>query len=406
MCTIAIRADRRGAEVRRDARARHRRDGSVRGPDYAATEDGTKEVWVAVADDELLSSWIDAYFAMRKTAKSSPATIDAYRRDLAGVSTLVAAQEGCPVTDLTLKHIDDRQMMRSAFGDFADGSDIGRERSSASVLRALSTWATFFDFLVAEGAVEGNPMAAIPRPKRERRVPKAFDEDAVGRVLDAVLVPAPNARQPWPVRDFAVIATLLLCGIRSSEARILTLGDLRGESGERRFVVRGKGGDERSIPIEPPLEAILVDYLNDRAQRFPGSLRRRSTADPIWKRYPADAALFVRYDGAPLTRGALQWLVESVYRRAGVNAERASGALTHALRHTFATRLVDQGATIVEVAELMGHRSVQTTQVYLSASAAATRAAAASNPTYAMVAARTAAAAADAVPARPGAAAS
>lgn len=331
-----------------------------------------------------VNGWIDAYFAARKTAKSSPHTIAAYRRDLATVVKLAASHAACDPAELTLTTLENRQILRDAFGDFADGADIGRGRSNASVLRALSTWTTFFDFLVAEGAVDGNPMAAIPRPKRARRVPKAFDEDAVRRLLETLATPAPGARKPWPRRDFAIITTLLLAGIRSAETRDLTIGDLLGEPGERRLRIRGKGDADRIVPIEAPLETILSNYLEERAARFPEGLRRRQSGS-VWARFPARAALFVGHDGQPLTRGALQWLVESAYRRAGINAERAAGALTHALRHTFATRLVDQGATIVEVAELLGHRSMQTTQIYLSASAAATRAAAASNPTYALL---------------------
>ncbi len=150
----------------------------------------------------------------------------------------------------------------------------------------------------------------------------------------------------------------------------LTIQSGDGTQGVRVIGVRGKGNEERTVPLEPEVEAILTEYLESRLRRFPGRLSVR-------------APLFVANSGKPLAKGGLQYLIEQLYREAGIRSSVPAGALVHALRHTFATSLARNGATGVELQRLLGHESLATTQRYVDATAREVRAAARSNEAYA-----------------------
>ena len=255
--------------------------------------------------------------------------------------------------------------VRDAFGDFASS------HAKTSISRCWSAWNQFFTFLVGEGVLPGNPMAAVPRPRRVRSAPKPLQgEDTPETLLRSAALPRPRARNPWPERDLAVLATLLLSGLRSAELLTLHIGSVTGAAGERRIHVVGKGGKARSVPIEDPLDDVISKYLASRRTRFPA------------KRIASNSPLFVDGRGEPLQRGGLQYLVEMALRAAGVGDRRSPGALVHALRHTYATRLADDGATASEIMVLLGHASLTTSQAYIDATAAEQRRSAAANRTY------------------------
>ena len=215
-------------------------------------------------------------------------------------------------------------------------------------------------------------MGTVDRPKPPHRSPKPLrGTDTPERLLASAVGPADRTRRrrPWPERDFAVVATLLCAGLRSSELLDLTVGCLDGREGERYLKVRGKGGKERSIPVEPELDEVLTLYLHSRRDRFAGRAPHRG--DP----------LFVGHDGTAMGRGALQYLVGRSYREAGVASRVPQGALVHALRHTFATRLAEDGASAVEIMRLLGHASLTTSQNYIDATAREQRAAVRANRT-------------------------
>jgi site-specific recombinase XerD len=131
--------------------------------------------------------------------------------------------------------------------------------------------------------------------------------------------------------------------------------------------VAGKGGRPRSVPVEPELDAVLVRYLDSRRVRF--------------GRFAAASPLLVDRAGAPLRRGGLQYLVQSCYRRAGITDRVPRGAQLHALRHTFATRLAEDGANASEIMRLLGHASLATSQNYIEVTSAQQRAAVRANRT-------------------------
>ncbi|TQN31714.1 integrase/recombinase XerD [Haloactinospora alba] len=306
---------------------------------------------------------IERYLVVRSAEKPSSHTLAAYRRDLTGVLGCVAQGRGCERAELWLEDLTGG-VLRQAFADFAS------ERAASSVVRAWSTWNGFFGFLVAEGIVGGNPMSAVRRPRLQPAEPKPLlGEDTPEQLLEALAAGCRKARDPWPERDIAVLALALLTGLRSAEMLALRVDSLGGRPGERRVRALGKGGRVRSLPIEPPLEELIETYLRSRETRF--GVQVRGT-DP----------LLVDNRGEGLRRGGLQYLVRQCYKHAGVHDRVARGTLVHALRHTFATRLAEDGASVTEIMRLLGHTSVASSQSYIDVTASAQREAARSNRTY------------------------
>ncbi|WP_369054607.1 tyrosine-type recombinase/integrase [Kineococcus terrestris] len=313
-----------------------------------------------------LADAVAAYEVARLPRKDSPHTLAARRRDVAAIAQRLALAAACSPADLVLGHLSVRAV-RAAFADFAV------DHARSSIARCWSTWNGLCDFLVAEELLAGNPMAGVHRPRPASTNPKPLRGEGTPEVLLAAVATGPStARDPWPERDLAVVATLLVTGVRSAELLGLRVGDLVGARGEQRLHVRGKGERERSVPVETALTDVVDVYLRTRAQRLP---RPRAL--------PADAPLFVDARGRALTRDQLQYLVRRAYRHAGVHDRVARGALVHALRHTFATRVVAAGGSAVEVMRLLGHRSLVTSQQYLDATAHELRTAAAGNASYA-----------------------
>ncbi|MFY1692252.1 tyrosine-type recombinase/integrase [Plantactinospora sp. WMMB782] len=316
-------------------------------------------------EDFLLLPLVEQFLISRATRKPSPHTLAAYRRDLLAVARLVAdglatplPLPALPVSALTARSL------RAAFARFA------APRAAASIYRAWSTWNGFFDFLVAEQVVGGNPMPAVDKPRVPPAPPKPLrGERTPEQLLDGVARPDRRQRDPWPERDLAVLALALCAGLRLAELLALRTGSLVGRDGERRIEVTGKGSRFRLIPVEPELDRVVVDYLESRRRRFGAR-----TVGP-------ESVLLVDRQGAPLRRGGLQYLVESCYRRAGITDRVPPGARLHALRHTFATRLAEDGASAPEIMRLLGHASLATSQSYIEVTAEQERAAVRANRT-------------------------
>jgi site-specific recombinase XerD len=205
------------------------------------------------------------------------------------------------------------------------------------------------------------PRVAAPSPKPLR------GEDTPEQLLDAVSRQDESQRDPWPERDLVVLALALCAGLRLSELLALRTGSLLGRAGERRVEVAGKGGRPRTVPIEPELDAVVERYVQSRRLRF----GRPAPSSP----------LLVDRRGEPLKRGGLQYLVQSCYRRAGITDRVPRGAQLHALRHTFATRLAEDGANASEIMRLLGHASLATSQNYIAVTAAQEREAVRANRT-------------------------
>jgi site-specific recombinase XerD len=301
---------------------------------------------------------IEEFLAARAVRKPSEHTLQAYRRDLTLILGL--ATDG-PVDQVRLADLSPR-LLRGAFARFAAG------RAPASVYRAWSSWNSFFGFLVVDQIVAGNPMSAVDKPRVAAPSPKPLrGEDTPEQLLHAVSRTDERQRDPWPERDLVVLALALCAGLRLSELLALRTGSVLGRPGERRVEVSGKGGRPRTVPIEPELDAVVERYVLSRRARFGRAV-------------PAGPLLVDRF-GEPLRRGGLQYLVRSCYRRAGITDRVPRGAQLHALRHTFATRLAEDGANASEIMRLLGHASLTTSQNYIEVTAAQQRAAVRANRT-------------------------
>ncbi|MEU4689319.1 tyrosine-type recombinase/integrase [Actinoplanes sp. NPDC023714] len=305
--------------------------------------------------DTGIATYVDEFLAARATRKPSVHTLAAYRRDLQLVLQL-AQPAPATVSDLSPR------VLRAAFARFA------ADRAPASVSRAWSSWNAFFTFLVTEGVVAGNPMQAVDKPRPVPLSPKPLrGEDTPELLLRSVNAVDERQRDPWPERDVLVLALALCAGLRLSEMLALRVGSVSGRDGERRVDVAGKGGRPRTVPIDSGLDAAVGRYLDSRRARF-------GRAQPA-------APLLVDRHGEALQRGGLQYLVRSCYRRAGIGDRVPRGAQLHALRHTFATRLAEDGANASEIMRLMGHASLATSQSYIEVTAEQQRAAVRANRT-------------------------
>lgn len=305
---------------------------------------------------------IDEFFLARRPKKHSEHTLAAYQRDLTSVLGHLAEVLGKPPAEVRIGDLDVRTLRRG----FAAIS----HQSAATVSRTWSTWNQLFTFLVADGILAGNPMAAIEKPRVPKSRPKAITgDDSLERLLHVAAAGRKNARDPWPERDLAIVVTLITCGLRLAELLDLVMRSIDGPEDERVLAVKGKGNKERTVPLEPEVETLITSYTLSRLRRFPG-------------RIAADAPLFVDNRGTGMKRGALQYMIEQLYREAGIRSRVPSGALVHALRHTFATSLARNGASGTELQRLLGHESLATTQRYVDATAREVRQAARSNDAY------------------------
>ena len=300
-----------------------------------------------------VSQAVGSWLLTLGAAKPSPATLSAYRRDIEGVGGRLAGPDGTGgYAELRIADLGRRALLL-AFSSWAG------DHAASSVRRAHSAWSSFFDFLVSEEVVSGSPMAAIPKPKNPSAMPRSIRaSDIEGRLLRTASQVDPTGRDPWPSRDLALIATFCVTGVREAEASGLNLGSLSGDRGARRMEVTGKGGKVRPIPIDASLEAVIDAYMRSRVERFP----REDLDHPT-------VPVFVDGRGRRLSVDQIRYIVEKLYVRAGVRSQVPAGALVHALRHTFATNALEAGADVVELQELLGHASLETTRRYLSATA-------------------------------------
>jgi site-specific recombinase XerD len=201
---------------------------------------------------------------------------------------------------------------------------------------------------VAEEYLAQDPTMRQERPRPSARLPGAFLASELDRIVATVSAPDPGARRPWPVRDRALVAVLAGAGLRAAELCGLQVGDFVTESTPL-LRVAGKGGKERRVPIASEVAQALEIYRAEREVRF----GRSSPTDP----------LFVRTNGEAISRQGLNYHVRRWLRRAGV--PKPEGEVAHAFRHTYAKGLVSRGVPLSAVQALLGHASLQTTQVYL-----------------------------------------
>ncbi|MGX1804081.1 site-specific tyrosine recombinase XerD [Nocardia sp. NPDC055321] len=286
----------------------------------------------------MLSRRIDAYLdhltVERGMARN---TLGAYRRDLGRYLDFLTERGVADLTEVRESDISDFVVWLRA-GD-ADHAAL----AASSAARALVAVRGLHRFSVAEGVTEADVAHPVKPPTPPRRLPKALPYDQISRLLDAAGAEGPDA--PRGLRDRALLELLYSTGARISEITALDVDDI--DAGDRAVVLRGKGGKQRMVPIGRPALAAVDAYL---VRGRPGlSGRGRSTP-----------ALFLNHRGGRLTRQTAWQVLHSAADRAGIAAKVSP----HTLRHSFATHLLDGGADVRVVQELLGHASVTTTQIY------------------------------------------
>ncbi|MET0727920.1 MAG: site-specific tyrosine recombinase [Acidimicrobiales bacterium] len=215
----------------------------------------------------------------------------------------------------------------------------------SSVARAVVPVRSMYRFLTAEGRLEVDPAATVERPRVPRGLPKALSEDDVVRLLAAPVGDDAIAR-----RDRAMLEVLYGTGVRASELVGLSLGDLDLDSSLLRAF--GKGSKERIVPVGAHATRALVAWLDEAG--------RPALAPERWRRRGDAEAVFLGARGGRLTRQGA-W---DVLRRHGERVGLAGRLSPHVLRHSCATHMLDHGADIRAVQELLGHASITTTQLY------------------------------------------
>jgi len=269
---------------------------------------------------------IDTFIQYLTSERSASGhTVEAYRRDLEQFADYVGREIDAGITVHDLTHLHIRRYL----------AHLHKGLEKSSIGRKLAAIRSLFRFLLRRGMVAKNPAELVSTPKKEKRLPYHLTVDEA-----QILVEAPGGPDLLMLRDRAILETLYSCGLRVSELTGLNVGgaDLAGES----VRALGKGNKERIVPLGRKAVAALVDYL--QARNNP----------------PLDAPLFTNARGGRLTRRSVARIVD----RYMLHQQTMKKASPHTLRHTFATHLLEGGADLRAIQEMLGHASLSTTQKY------------------------------------------
>jgi integrase/recombinase XerC len=264
---------------------------------------------------------------LRKVKQASPQTLRAYAKDLEGFGAYV---EGVSGVEMEVGAIDTR-MLRGYVGWMT-----GQGWAASTIARRLASLRSFFRHLRRTGRIETDPAGGLRNPRQPKRLPKVLRVEEATDFLESI-----QGLEPLAVRDRALLETLYGGGLRASELVGLDVEDV--DLSAQQVRVRGKGRRERLAPIGEEAAIWLGRWLSVRAPRDPG-----------------ERAVFLNHAGTRLSARSLARRLEHHRRAAGMTAE----ATPHTFRHSFATHLLEHGADLRSVQELLGHRRLTTTQIY------------------------------------------
>jgi tyrosine recombinase XerC len=273
---------------------------------------------------------------LRAERNLSPSTLRNYQSDIRSFFRY-ARDVGRDIRDV------DRYLLRGYLARLRE-----QEMAAASIVRRVSTIRSFYRFLARQGHIEHDPLAGVHSPKKGRRLPSFLSPKQVLAILGAVEGDSPKA-----LRDRAILELLYAAGVRVSELVALDTADV--DIGEREVRVVGKGNKERVALMGRAAADALQRYLREGR---PALIRRSQ-----------ERALLLNKQGGRLSPRAVQIMVRRCALKAGLD-ERV---FPHLLRHTFATHMLDGGADLRVVQELLGHASVGSTQIYTHVSEAEKR---------------------------------
>ena len=257
-------------------------------------------------------------------ARRAPQTVEAYRRDLARFAEFTGSSPAVASTDDLERYVAHLR---------ADGF------ASATVARRIAALRSFYRHQLLLGARDDNPAAELAPPRRQRKLPRTLSPGEAERLVEAAAGTTPRA-----LRDSAIVELLYGAGLRVSELTALDRGSVDLDARLLRCI--GKGGKERIVPIGRK----AVDALRRYQSRGRPYLDRRHRPE-----------LFLNAKGGPLTRAGVFLILRKVAAKAGLDPERVH---PHLLRHSFATHLLEGGADLRSVQEMLGHADLATTELY------------------------------------------
>ncbi len=260
-------------------------------------------------------------------------TLKAYKTDLKEFSAYAKAHD----TDNPAKV--DRLFLRGYIGFIQD-----KKTSRNTLLRKISSLRSFLNYLLVEGNIENDPFALINIPKREKKLPHFMTEKEMEKLINynrPEEVYEQDADYKFAERDFALLEIMYSCGLRRSEVSFLNIGDVDFIAGFVRAM--GKGSKERMIPVGDNTLIALRNYLDTRPQ-------------PVTAGMP----LFLNNRTTRLSDSGVALLVKRMARR----ARFARPVNAHTIRHSFATHLLEHGCDLRSVQEMLGHKNLETTQIY------------------------------------------
>ena len=278
----------------------------------------------------------------------SPHTVRAYESDVTQYLAFVSSEKDCKISELTAIDLD----MASVRNHIIELNRAGKAR--ASVGRKVSSLRTFVKYLRREDVIEHDPAAMAVAPKRDQTIPTYLSEPEIERLIET-----PDTGDPLGRRDRAILELFYASGLRLSELVAIDLEDLNLSA--RMVRVMGKGGKERILPFNQSAATAVKAWMKDRAVimtgRGPQGEGKRQKAEG--RKKPADP-LFINYRGTRLTGRS----VDRLLRRYVAQCSTRLGISPHALRHSFATHLLQRGADLRAIQELLGHSRLSTTQRY------------------------------------------
>ncbi len=283
----------------------------------------------------ILAASVDEFLEqLRVVRKGSEHTLRAYARDLTDFVSFLEAEGVADWRQVTAHNL--RRFLNHLFGQ-------GYERRS--IARKLSSVRSLFRFLARTGRIGVNPAVDLRQPRLPQKLPGVLDQAQAERLLEA-----PDTQTPHGVRNRALLELLYAGGLRVSEVVVLQIGDLDFTEGLVR--VRGKGSKERVVLLHDEALHWLSRYLTESRPKF---LRPNQPNQPTQPNQP----LFLSQKGTPLT-------VRQVHRIVVGYARKVLGQSVspHTLRHSFATHLLEGGADLRVIQELLGHASLAATQIY------------------------------------------
>ena len=281
-------------------------------------------------------NYMDGFLVYLQTEKNaSRYTIISYQNDLfAGLSFFSGLLQK---DDYTIQPADiSTKLFRSYLASLRSS-----EKSTATIARRMSAWRSFFKYLCREGIIEDNPLQIINIPKRDRKLPRFLTENEIKKLIEY-----PDAKHVLGCRDLAVLETLYGTGIRVGELVGANIGDLSLK--EALIKVTGKGNRERIVP----LGVYALEALNMYIKMARPVLLDKSAACPD--------ALFLNNRGGRLTDRGVRWLLERYARQMDFH----KNTNPHTFRHSYATHMLDNGADLRAVQDLLGHARLSTTQIY------------------------------------------